>query len=163
MGRKRAPGSTTPQWVYTNDSIVAALQATYPVICKGRFLEALMEAFPDYAIDASRFTRVPDAYAIRVDDREVDLFEVEVTHPLPVHTLRDIAKLWFELDGLSIRLSLYVVSRYGHINAVALQPWYYELNHVAADRRPVPPDLQEALLGAAAGAGPNGDLVQPDR
>lgn len=30
MGRKRAPGSTTPQWVYTNDSIVAALQATYP-------------------------------------------------------------------------------------------------------------------------------------
>lgn len=21
MGRKRAPGSTTPQWVYTNDSI----------------------------------------------------------------------------------------------------------------------------------------------
>lgn len=23
MGRKREPGSTTPQWVYTNDSIVA--------------------------------------------------------------------------------------------------------------------------------------------
>lgn len=40
---------------------------------------------------------------IRVGDREVDLFEVEVTHPLPVHTLRDIAKLWFELDALAIQ------------------------------------------------------------
>lgn len=159
MGRKRAPGSTTPQWVYTNDSIVAALQATYPSVCKGRFLDALMEAFPDYAIDASRFTRVPDAYAIRVGDREVDLFEVEVTHPLPVHTLRDIAKLWFELDALAIQLSLYVVSRYGHINAVDLRPWYYELNHVAPHGRPLPPNLQNTLLGAEAGAGSDGHTV----
>lgn len=110
----------------SNAALVAALREQHPEIQTRRFLLALRQAFPDVAGDEPiNFNRVPDGYVIRKDAREVDIFEAEATHPLGDHAIRDICRLWFDLDSEGIALSLFVVSHFGHINQVDLQAWHY--------------------------------------
>lgn len=117
----------------SNATLVSALKAERPEPQTRSFVRALREAFPEVGGDEPvAFNRVPDGYVIRKESREVDLFEAEATHPLSKRATEDICRLWFDLDGASIRLSLYIVNRFGHVNQVDLEPWYYLLVHGAA-------------------------------
>ena len=118
------------RWTPTNAQMVAALRNEHPEIQTGGKLIANLEgAFPGVCDDLRWFRRIPDAYAIRVEEREVDIFEVEVTHPIPLSTVKDLAGLWFDLDSLDIEMACYVINRYGHINRLDLCAWYPEVNH----------------------------------
>jgi hypothetical protein len=118
------------RWTPTNQQMVAALREEHPELrTGGKLIRDLEASFPEALDDLRWFTRIPDAYAIRQDDREVDVFEVEVTHPIPLSTVRDLTRLWFDLDSMSVKMTCYVVNRYGHINVLDLRSWYYEVNH----------------------------------
>lgn len=111
----------------SNAQLVAALKGAYPQIKSGHFVHALIEAFApdlDLAELEEDFRRVPDGYAIYAEDRSVDVFEAEATHALHHNAMADYLRLWRSLDMESITLTLYIVSRHGHINAVNLLDIY---------------------------------------
>jgi hypothetical protein len=123
----------------SNHQMVAVLREHYPELQEGRFVPALAAAFEEF--DSDWFTRMPDAFAIRVPQREVDVIEVEITHPIPHDTMRDLGRLWFELDAIDVLMRLFVMNRYGHINEIDLQAWWYELR---SDGVSIPPGTADA-------------------
>lgn len=117
------------RWTPTNQQLVYALQLQYPEVRTTGLVPALKAAFPEVYDDLDTFKRYPDGYVIRQSEREVDIFEVEVTHAIPLSTMRDIFVLRGVLDSLDIEMRCYVVNRYGHINELDLSSWYFEVMH----------------------------------
>lgn len=128
-GRPRIHPHSTHElrWTPSNQQLVWALLHQYPEVKAGGFVPALETAFPELFDDMRWFRRVPDGYTIRPEEREVDLFEIEVTHAIPRSTLLDLGKLRLELDNLDIRLDCCIVNRYGHINQLDLGFWYLQV------------------------------------
>lgn len=156
--RLHAESAHEPRWTLNNEEIVAWLLAQYPQVRKGRiqFLRDIEDAFHETRGELLAFRRVPDAYAIFPKQRLVDLFEVEVTHPVQRSTMLHYGKLWFALDTFDITLTLHIVNRYGHIAPLDVQRWYYTL--LTEDLKDVDLDWNSADSGtpggqAAGGAG----------
>lgn len=120
--------SREARWTASNQQLVNALRAQYPQIKTGRqLLPDLRAAFPEAHDAPNKIQVIPDGYAIYPDERAVDIFEAEVTHPIPRSAMRGLAALWFWLDAFDIQLNLCVVSRYGHINLMDFLPEYLGL------------------------------------
>lgn len=123
-------------WV-TSGQILAALQETHSEVqtkhWKNAAWKALRwrsrESYPEEFIALLRgFRYIPDAYAVSSENRSIDFFEIEVTHPLPKHKLDAYVDLWMDFDYYRIEFTVYVVNRYGHITPLDLQGmWYRDL------------------------------------
>jgi len=113
------------RWTPTNDQLVRGLKDQYPQVRSGRgLLDELVAAFPQAHGAPRDLACIPDAWAIYPEDREVDIFEAEVTHPVSRNTMHELARLWFWLDAFNVRMNLYIVSRYGHVNQLDFLPEY---------------------------------------
>lgn len=127
-----------------NHQLAQSLCDRFPGVRKDGFRRVIREIAERLDEDLSDFRRVPDAFVVR--DGDIDVFEVECTHPLPRETLADWCRLWSALDFHGIELALYVVNRYGHINQVNLMFYWQELCLVphaprAGDADGLPPAL----------------------
>lgn len=67
----------------------AAIRALWDELC------AQCE-YMDGPVPEMRF--LPDAYRIDRENETIILYEVEDTHPLPVHKLHELAMFWFDWD-----------------------------------------------------------------
>ena len=118
-------------------AVLEALCAQYPQIRRAGFMKALRGAFPSIVeAELDDFARVPDGFVVRAEDDEVDVFEVEITHPLDDRSMRDFAFFWAALDSLEVGMRLHVVNRYGHINEVDLAAYYYHAIKAEVDKAP---------------------------
>lgn len=59
-------------------------------------------------------------------DYAVDVFEAESTHALNQGAMADYIQFYAALDANYIDLTLYIVSRYGHINPIDLHEFYLQ-------------------------------------
>jgi hypothetical protein len=128
------------RWTPSNQEMVGILKDQIPGLRTGRL------KMPWAEVDDLVPGFVPDGYV--VEDRRLDLFEVEVTHHIPRSTMVSICYLWMACDACDIEVNLYVVNRYGHINILPLAPIYYRLlqEDVDADRLDRGDGVREAEL-----------------
>lgn len=127
------------RWTPTNQQMVAWLTEQYPQVKTGKLAaRAISETFPE--LEDVPFDCVPDGIVIDAEDRRIDLFEAEVTHPIPRSAMWAICDLWVACDNAGIALNLFVVNRYGHVNQMDIAPWYLALLQERTEQQPWPPE-----------------------
>jgi hypothetical protein len=100
-------------------------------MCRNGFWQSVGKIVAAEGIDCDEIcarTFRPDAYLIDNDRKEINIFEVEVTHAMPETKMDDYAWWWFlwECEGQSEFLPrLFVVDRYGHGSEMDLRQLYY--------------------------------------
>jgi len=87
----------TPEHIAGVDAVIAG----YPGAAIMGFPQAVrdLRARLKCSEPAPEIHFVPDAYRINEDTCEIEIFEVEVTHPIPARKLRDLGLYWSEWDA----------------------------------------------------------------
>jgi hypothetical protein len=108
-----------------HERIIGALRDEFPNAERHQFGTRLRAAVEEWGNDEDPFHRRPDAFVIDVEQREVTVFEVEITGYLTQQRLREWAMLWMTLDGMEWDLHLIRVDRIGDRTKANLGAYYY--------------------------------------
>lgn len=58
-------------------------------------------------------TFIPDAFRVLESEGEIQLFEIEDSHPLTIEKLKLLASTWVAFDEVGLNLRLFISDRYG--------------------------------------------------
>lgn len=124
-----------PSGEILSGSVLAALQQAYPEVVTGGWRQAVWRSLrmasragePREFVGMIRDCRFePDAYVVNASERFLHFFEVEVYNPMTAGKLSAYAKMWSDMAYYGVEFAVLVVNKYGHINSVPMQPYYFE-------------------------------------
>lgn len=99
--------------------LIDLLIATYPSIREKEFSKAVKKfTSNEFGSGICDIKIVPDAFAIYQEIQEIDIFEIEVTHSLPINKLEEYGQRMIEFECYGYQMNLFIVNKHGHINQV---------------------------------------------
>lgn len=113
--------------IYTHSTIRDALVSQYPELQTHGFKRAVLALLPqDDQEEWPLIDFVPDAYSILVAEKEIYLFEIEISHPLPKQKRESIAFFADAMEGYGWSVSIRVIDRYANVSSLNWRDMYTE-------------------------------------
>jgi len=144
MPTVRGPRTPNIQKVTTpHELVIRSLIDSHPDMCRNGFRRAMRNLWSELGdIDEMLpIDFVPDAYRIDREAEEILIYEVEFSHPVTEHKLRQYGMLWFDWDAEGQHEwlpRLFIIDRLGQREIPMRELYYRVLEAHAGNRAPLP-------------------------